>query len=114
MTKLLRMAAWMPIIIALLLTPGVLAQHDHGGHGGHAVPSFPAQQARTGKESGRVIGHDQNSITIATSKKGKTVEKTFFLTKETYRKGAADPGTEVQVKFREENGRLLATSVVPK
>lgn len=114
MTKRLRMAGWMPLIFALLLTPGVLAQHDHGGHGGHAVPSFPAQQVRTGKESGRVIGHDENSVTISMSKKGKNVEKTFFLTKETRRKGVADLGSDVEVKFREENGRLLATSVVAK
>lgn len=91
-----------------------LAQHDHGGHSGHSGSSAPAPQVRTGKEKGRVMARDENSLTLETSKKGKRLEKTFFLSSETQWKGQAQSGSDVEIKFRQENGRLLATSIAVK
>ena len=91
-----------------------LPQHDHGNHSGHGGSSHPAPQIRTGKERGRVVSQDENSITIEVTKKGKRVEKAFFLTSETQRNGSVQSGAEAQIKYRDENGRLVATSITAK
>ena len=104
-------------VAAVLLFSSIsfaLPQHDHGGHSGHGGATYPTPQIRTGKERGRVVSQDENSITVEITKKGKTVEKAFFLTGNTERKGEVQPGSEVEIRYREENGRLLATSIKAK
>ncbi len=104
-------------VAAVLLFSSIsfaLPQHDHGGHSGHGGATYPAPQIRTGKERGRVVSQDENSIKLEITRKGKTVEMAFFLTGNTERRGEVQAGSEVELRYREENGRLLATSIKVK
>ena len=114
MANFQRMAAPLTAILLFSSMSFALPQHDHGNHSGHGGSSHPAPQIRTGKERGRVVSQDENSITLEITKKGKMVEKAFFLTGNTERRGEVQPGSEVELRYREENGRLLATSIKAK
>jgi hypothetical protein len=109
-----RMAVLLPVMLLFSSTSPALPQHDHGGHSGHGAPSHPAPQIRSGKEKDRVVAREENSITVEVSRKGQTVSKAFFITSETKLKGAVEAGADVEVKYREEGGRLLATSIAVK
>lgn len=105
----------LPVMLLFSSTSPALPQHDHGGHSGHGAPSHPAPQIRGGKEKGRVVvAREENSLTVEVSRKGQTVSKAFFITSETKLKGAVEAGADVEVKYREEGGRLLATSITVK
>lgn len=102
---------------AFLIGPGIpVATAQHGGHsgggGGMSMPSVPA--VRTGKVKGRLVQASPESITVETEKKGQTERSTYMLNERTKKKGDLEAGAEVVVKYREEPGAPVATSVEAK
>lgn len=106
-------AVLLPVLLVFSISPA-LPQHDHAGHSGHAAPAHPAPQIRTGEEKGRVVAREENSITIEVRAKGQALSKAFVVTNETKLKGTVQSGADVEIKYREENGRLLATTITVK
>ena len=94
-------------------TGGSVALAQHGGHGGHMPASQPAA-VKTGKVKGTIVEVSPTSITVETQKKGQVERIPFLIDGQTKTKGELLEGSEVTVKYREENGLRTATSVEVK
>lgn len=98
------------LAFGLVLQQPALAQHDHGG-GGMSMPSPSAPTVRTGKVTGTLVSRDEASIKVEAKQKGTA---TYMVDTKTKFKGDVQPGSEVTVKYQEQGGMQMATSVEAK
>ena len=104
------------LLVAVLLV-GIGSSVVRAQHAGHGDPSFPfpsAPAVRTGKAKGKIVEFDRTSITLETEQKGRTETVTYLVGDRTKIKGDLTPGADVVVKFREEDGGRMATSIEVK
>ena len=100
------------VLVAAVEAPLAVAQHS--GHEMPSVPSPAAPVARTGKAQGRILELSNTSITLETQRKGRAEKVTYLMGGETKRKGDLGVGADVVVRYREERGNNIATSVEAK
>lgn len=91
--------------------PVALLAGQHEGHGGISFPEPTREFIKTGKYDGKVITVDDSSITIEVQKKDQTQTFTFQITDETKTKGSIEAGSDVRMKYRENMGQKVATSI---
>lgn len=100
-------------VLAAVLSGPFMAWAQHGGHGGASTPMPSIPEVRTGKTTGKVVEVNDNSITVATNRKG-SLKVTYLIDRRTKTKGTLAVGQEVVVKHREERGVLVATNIEVK
>ena len=102
------------LTIFLAGTGGSVALAQHSGHGVPVPPSPAAPVVQTGKLKGKVVDFDPTSITLETQKKGRTERVICLIGAGTKTRGDLQIGADVVVKYREEAGNKMATSIEVK
>lgn len=71
-------------------------------------------KAKTGTVSGEIAAVSENSVTIETKRAGKAETHMFVLNPSTKRPASLKVGDQASIRYREEAGQKVATSITVK
>lgn len=97
------------MLAVFLMAPRNFVWAQHGGHGASPMPARDIP--KTGTVKGRTVEVDKTAITVKIDHKGMEHQETYQITDRTRIKGDPAAGTEVKVKYREEQGVRIATVI---
>lgn len=97
------------MLAVFLMGPGNPVWAQHTGHGSSPMPATEA--AKTGQVKGSTVEVDKTAITVKMDHKGMDHRETYQITGQTKIKGNLAAGSEVVVKYREQQGVKIATDI---